>query len=378
MRSSMTNKFRSIFLFTILSGICLFYESARARVLYQTMQTTRSAGMGNTGVTFTRGVDSLLINPAALARSEGYSFTIADVSVGVGVSSTALATGSGAGLTSSDISEFYGNKYFADVSAKTGMVIPYFGFAFYSSNYILTSFNNPVFPTFNVDFVSDYGYMIAGAIPLGPQTSLGVAGRHVKRWEAKKDLLVTDLLGASQSNLIESSANDKGTGNALDLGFLTTFNGNLKPTLGAYWRDVGHTKFSATSGSGPQQQEDNLIFGASIHHPFIFADWTHAIEYKFIRTSNENLTKKIHLGTEASWGIIDLRAGLSQGYLSYGLALDLSFIKFEAAAYSMEMGARAGDEKHDRYQASLTIQLEFDQAFKLTKDGKKRRLMQRR
>ena len=361
--------------FLFISSLC------SAKALYQPMMSTRNWGMGGTGVASTRGVDALFVNPAALARTEGYSFTLFEAQPTAGTNSQRLIDQSqnmGSNLASADLSGLYGQTFFADVSAKSGMVFPYFGFAFYSSNRMSETFNDPVFPTFNVDFVSDYGYLIATAIPIGPQASFGIAGRHIKRWEAKTDLLVTDLVGTTDQNLIQSVANDKGAGNALDVSFLATFPGDLNPTLGIMWHDLGMTRFEPSSGNGPVRQDDNLVMGVSLQHPFALATWTHAIEYKFIRTEGEDISKKIHLGTEASFGVLDLRAGFSQGYLTYGLALDFSFLKIEAASYALELGNSAGQNRNDRYQASISLNLDFDQAFKLSKDGKKRRLMQRR
>jgi hypothetical protein len=48
---------------------------------------------------------------------------------------------------------------------------------------------------------------------------------------------------------------------------------------------------------------------------------------------------------------VDLRAGFYQGYLTYGAALDFSFLKVEAAAYALELGNSSGQSKSDRYQA---------------------------
>jgi hypothetical protein len=366
---------KSFFVFLIFQFISLVVQ---ARVLYQPLQSTRSLGMGGTSIAMVRGVDSLYMNPAALALAEGYSFTIAEVQASMGLNSTKISSNEGAALTAADVEEFYGNTLFSDASAKSGMIFPNFGFGAYSSNYIHMKFNDPVFPEFNVDFVSDYGYVLAGALPLGPKASFGVAVRHVKRWATEENFLVTDLVGSSSSDFIENNINSKGTGTALDLSFMTQLSGNLNPVLAVVWKDVGSTRFEPTAGQGPNRQDENLIFGASIQHPFAYGNWTHAFEYKYISTNSVDLTKKIHLGTEASFGLIDLRAGLYQGYLTYGAALDFSFIRAEVAAYALELGNSSGQSKSDRYQASLSINLDFDQAFKLTKDGKKRRLMQRR
>ena len=108
-------------------------------------------------------------------------------------------------------------------------------------------------------------------------------------------------------------------------------------------------------------------------------NFTHAIEYKFVTTPNEDFSKKIHLGTEASFGLIDLRAGLNQGYLTYGAGIDLWFIEADAAFYTSELADAAGQLKNDREVYSLTLRLDFDQSFKMKDiDGRKRRLKQRR
>ncbi len=359
----------------------LFISNVQAKVLYQQLMTTRSLGMGGASIALVRGVDSLFVNPSALSLAEGYSFTIAEVQAAAGKNSTkisALESNQNSTLSSSDMTTLYGDTIFTDASAKSGMIFPNFGFGAYSSNYVHLKFNDPVFPTFNVDFVSDYGYVIAGSVPLGPKTSFGFAGRHVKRWATDQEFLVTDLVGASFQTFADTKILSKGTGNALDVSFMTQMSGNLNPTIAVVWKDVGSTRFEPTLGEGPNRQDDNLIFGAAVQHPFAYGTWTHAFEYKYITTNSVDLTKKIHLGTEASFGLFDLRAGLYQGYLTYGAAFDISFIRVEAAAYALELGHSSGQSQSDRYQASVSINLDFDQAFKLSKDGKKRRLMQRR
>lgn len=367
---------------TISLFIFFFSFMTQAHSLYQVGQSTRSVAMGGTYIAFVRGVDSLFYNAAALARVEGFSFTLAEIQPAAGFNAQSMAddfSGGGSGtMTAADLDDLYGNTYVVDVNARGGMVFPYFGFGAFSSNYLKQKFNNPVFPTYNVDFTSDYGYLVAGAIPLGPNVSFGVAGRHVKRWGDNTELFVTSLLGSNQVDAVQNSILARGTGNALDLSLLATFSGDWSPSAAFVWNDVGNTKFNPTAGSGSPQQENNLIFGASVQRSLPIGTITSALEYKFIQQTG-NLSKKIHLGTEFSSGIFDLRAGLYQGYLTYGAGLDFSFIRIEAAAYAVEMGEAAGQERSDRYQASVSINLDFDQAFKLTtSEGKKRRLMQRR
>ncbi len=373
----------SVKLFCKIIFALLISFSAQAVELYQQGPTARSLAMGGTYISFVRGADALFHNPAALARVDGFDFILAQAQGAYSKDAKRFlqqAQGTGAAITLADLNKFYGLNSFADITARSGFAMPYFGVGFYSSNYILESFNNPPFPTFNATFISDYGYFIAGAIPIGPQASLGISGRHVKRWGGNKDILITDLVGSTDQTALQNSFQDKGSGNAIDLSALYTLPTNLKTTVAAVWKDVGRTTFSQTAGTqAPPSQADNLSFGVSLQHELSIVNWTHALEYKFITTPNEDFSKKIHLGTEASFGIIDLRAGLNQGYLTYGAGLDLGFIQADAAFYTSELANVAGQLKNDREVYSITLQLNFDQSFKLKdNDGKKRRLKQRR
>ncbi len=368
-------------LLKIIFLVCIS-SSVNALELYQPSLPTRSVAMGSTSISDARGVESIFLNPAALSKVQGFSFNVFTVGAGVSTNALDLVTqfsSTGASFTVSDLNNLYGKRIFTEISAQSGFVLPNFGLGVYSSNSALQNFTNPAFSTYNVDLVSDYGYVVAGAIELNKNLSFGVSARHVKRWSGNKDIFLTSLIGSNPQNVIETQLPDKGSGNALDLGLMweEQSNGNKK-NFSFVWRDVGHTKFQASAGVGPEEQKDNLIFGASHQSSLSFMTWTNAFEYKFIR-SEGSFGKKVHIGTELSLALIDLRAGFSQGYLSYGVAVDLALIRIEAAAFTTETGAEPGQTGNDRYQASVSLDLDFDQSFKLSNEnGKKRRLNQRR
>ncbi|MBC7457968.1 MAG: hypothetical protein H7235_06795, partial [Bdellovibrionaceae bacterium] len=298
---------------------------ARADSIFTPNLNARARAMGGTSIAYAHGADALFYNAAALARVEGYSLKIADANVGASKNSQRLIDqgfSSSVPLTSQNLQSLYGENYFAEGSAQSGMVFPFFGFGGYSSNYTTEIFNNPVFPTFNISFMSEYGYILAGALPVSENTSFGLTGRHMKRWSGKKDILVTDLIGTTDRNLIESNFQDKGTGDAIDVSFLTT----LPPqniNIAVVWKDVGNTAFRTDTGNGPERQDDNLSLGVSKTAKYNYFDVTYAFEYDHIRQASENIGKKLHLGAEMSLGLIDLRAGLSQGNFTYGAGVDL-------------------------------------------------------
>lgn len=363
----------------ILIIVTVFSMHAQAQSFFTPNQTARMRAMGGTSVATARGVDGLFHNAAALARVEGYSLRIIGANAGASQNSQHLLDqnfSSGSALTASDLQALYGNTYFAEASAQSGMVFPNFGFGAYSSNYTMETFNNPVFPTFNVDFMSEYGYVVAAAIPVANNVSFGIAGRHMKRWSGNEDLLVTDLIGTSETDLIESRLTDKGTGEALDISFMATIAQDTDVAL--VWKDIGDTKYTVDTGNGPERQENNLALGISKVSKYTLVDLTYAFQYDHIRQDGD-LSKKLHAGFEASFPLIDIRAGLNQGYVTYGVGVDLWILTIDATAYTEELGSHAGSNRSDRYQASVNFNLDFDQAFKLrSESGKKRRLMQRR
>jgi hypothetical protein len=231
-----------------------------------------------------------------------------------------------------------------------------------------------------MNFISDYGYIVGGSFDLGPATSIGITGRHVKRWGGEQNINIATLAGSSTNSLVSDNFQNKGVGHALDIALMTTLNHRLRPTLSLVWQDVGVTQFNYTSGTAnPPSQYDNLMFGAAISHEYGLFDLTHTFEYKFIRTTGFDIGKKLHFGTEASLGPLDLRAGINQGYVTYGFGLDLWLLQIDAAAYATELGTYGGQSRSDRYNVSVTFNFDFDQSFKLRDmDGKKRRLKQRR
>lgn len=368
------------YLWSFIFLIFLAVET-KAQALFTQGLNTRSRAMGGAQIAFARGTDALFYNPAALALVNNYGFTLANLNVGASKNSKRLVeqmANSGGNISATDLDDLYGKTFFAEISAHSGMVFPFFGFGAYSSNYVLEEFSNPVYSTVHLDFISDYGYVVAGALPLGQQLSLGIAGRHIKRWGGKQDISASDFIGSNEMDVIESHFTDKGAGNALDLSMLYLIP-KSDVAIAAVWKNVGGTSFKTTSGSnGVAYQEDSLSLGIAHQADTDWGMLTTGLDYNFVNQSGE-LPKKLHLGTELSVGLLDLRAGLSQGYLTYGAGLDLFFLQLDFASYADEIGASAGDNKNDRYQVSLTFKFEMDQAFKLKQpDGKKRRLMQRR
>ena len=146
------------------------------------------------------------------------------------------------------------------------------------------------------------------------------------------------------------------------------------------WRDIGSTAFTKTKGNdSPNRQKDDLVLGMTFDGSVPLLGVAGGLEYRHITDNDEQIGKKIHLGAEVTLAMFDFRAGLYQGYYTYGFGMNLWLLQFDAALYSVERGIYPGQTEDRRFQASILIDLEFDPNFKLvSSDGKARKLKQRR
>lgn len=133
----------------------------------------------------------------------------------------------------------------------------------------------------------------------------------------------------------------------------------IKRSLGLSLMDIGDTDFGA---AGKVPMTVNLGMAATRDLP-IFESLTVGLDYIDLFNSYEedaDLGKRIRTGGELllidSWIFsAALRAGLYQGYPSYGAELRLTVVKITYTSYSEEIGAYAGQDRDRRQMLSLNI-----------------------
>ena len=85
-------------------------------------------------------------------------------------------------------------------------------------------------------------------------------------------------------------------------------------------------------------KDDHLLFENGLRKPFGEDLWTH-----------------VHLGTEFRYWFLRFRGGAHQGYPTFGLGVDIPFIKVDYAYYGIELGDQAGDRRQDNHVVSLAF-----------------------
>lgn len=99
---------------------------------------------------------------------------------------------------------------------------------------------------------------------------------------------------------------------------------------------------------------DRWTFSADIQD--ILKDDEHVLfERGFRKPFGENLPTHTRLGAEFRYWFLRFRGGAYQGYPTFGLGLDIPFLKLDYAYYSRELGALAGDLRQGNHIVSLAL-----------------------
>lgn len=368
-----------LFLFFILSG-----QMSWAQSLGDRSRTIRSRAMGGVAIPFASGAESIFFNPAGLGKSPLLDIKLLDLSVGANsYLTTHLSDFQNIDVNDpSTLNAFYGKQLWVQADGKIAVSVPRFAMGYLSNIEVMAELHNPAFPQFETYFRKDDAVYMGTGFPIGPGSYFGMSLKRISRWGGDTQELGVDTISNS-SNLqdIGNSFQNKGQGYGLDIGFLSEFDAPiLKPSLALVWQDVGSTAFKITDGAdNPPHISQNLTFGAGVGMDLPGLDWQAGMEMRNLLDSEIEIGKKLYLGTEVSLPLIDLRAGYSQGYLSYGVGVNILFFHLDAVSYTEETGLFPGQAGDARYMVSLGFDLSFDANFNFTDNtGKKRKLKQRR
>ncbi len=322
--------------------------------------STRALGMGNAYTAVVNNSDAIFYNPAGLAKMSGFRWTILDPSIGTNTYDS-YQRYLDIAADSSDIESIINELYGEDVTVFSGMksLLSFGSFAFGAYGVVDGNFliNNPVFPNIDATYRVDYGFVAGGGFDLVPDMlQMGVQARRVTRQGGTVPIGV-GTIATLNSDAIQDELNRSGIGYGFDLGMTLQFPTPLKPTVAFTWRDVGNTSFEPNGSNlapAPVQQEQ--IIGVGFNYESLLMDIRPAIDFRFLNDSSMQLGKKINMGIEFSWPLVDVRGGFHQGYYSLGTSFDLWVFRVDAATYGVELGEYPGQLEDRRYM----IQLSFD------------------
>lgn len=363
---------------------CLvFARIGKTAELYQYGETVRSFGMGGVRIPTSTEPGNFLWNPAALAFNDGVRVTVFNFGGGLNgtqaVSYAQSFSGGGSGVAA--LSPFYGKPLWVGGGAYAAAAVPYFGLAYYTSGYLDFILQNPAFPNIDMTYISDYGTVMGGALPLGRYGAVGMSVKRIVRTGGTQKVGASTLASLSNPTALLDSLQNKGSALGFDLGVMFRAEDvPLNPTFSFAWQDVGSTAFAKIGGvEAPPLIKDNQTASVTFDADSLLAGLAAGIEYRHIGNASEQIGKKLHAGVEMSIPMLDLRAGFYQGYTTYGLGLDLWLMQMDLSSYTVEKGAYPGQTPDGRIQFGLSVNLGFNPNFELvTVGGKGRKVKQRR
>lgn len=361
--------------FFFLLGL-LSVTVATAEELVENHLSARALGMGNAYSSIVADKDALFFNPAGLAKVRGLNLTILDPYLGANgqevydaYQDLSDSSSTSAGFASA-LKRLYGKKIWFGGGGSTAVALPGFAAAGYASAAGSAYLSNPAFPNLNVKFFTDYGFATGIGFNLAPFWSVGITGKRITRIGAAFPIGVSTLALLSSDSL-QNQLNNRGTGYGLDLGTSLTIPSPVSPTFSFVWKNLGHTTFSQDFGSqAPPSIKDEMIFGYSMLIDGPGIDIRPAFDFKYLNRYDEQLGKKMHFGIEFEFPLLSVRGGLSQGYYTAGVGVDLAFVRLDAATYGVELGEYPGQHEDRRYLLQATIQLGLDPSFGGSSDGK--------
>lgn len=375
-------KMRFCFIISILS--LLLAQSASAAAYKEWWSSARGMGMGGAYSSVVRDADAIFLNPAALARVSGVSWTPIDPRFGV--NNLGVMTEYQAFQESEDIAAYvdsrWGEQTWAGGGVKSAVIFPYFGMAAFGATDLSMFSENPANPVVSLDYSADYGAVIAGAIDLIPTVmSFGMSAKRITRVGTSYPLRASTVVDVDEDE-IQQELKNRGSGYGLDAAILVTLPTPIKPSFAMVYKNIGYTAFNHEGGMrAPARIAPDLTIAGSLEIDAPLITITPAFELKHVMDTETQIGKKLHLGVEVDLPLIDIRAGLHQGYYALGAGFDIGVMRADLATYGVELGEYPGQHEDRRYMAQVTFEIGFDLgnfSGKDSKTGKRIRLKQRR
>lgn len=369
----------------LLIPIFIFGSVGHAKALFNYQVPAWSLGMGGVHVPFPREGDIPTSNAAFLSHVNEISFELLNLEIkSPGLDDITqfqeLPDADGA----EDLNGFYGQPIQTGLDARLSIIAPRIGFSGYANTYLRSYLSNPLVPEWYINYLSDYGMTVAFSTVFSETFSAGIGLKRITRSGGEVILDTQEINdyvnGVTDTADILEMFDDVGIGYGVDVSFLYKTPGDRSSVVTLVWKDVGTTSFQKTSGDqNPPALHDNLTLGLGYLIKGTGIDIKTGFEYRHILTSSAQIGKKLHAGIEVSLPLIDLRAGMSQGYATFGAGLDLWIMRLEVAKFTEEYGEYPGQTPEERIQLSLTMDFSVDADFSMTsKSGKRRKLKQRR
>lgn len=335
---------------------------------YQRFYTgVRPIGMGGAFAAVSDDRNAIFYNPAGLARIDKFTLGILNPIVGVGENGIDMFEDADdtdfddTGEVTQLLRDYVGKHIHlhSSLSPQIGFKIDSFGVmvSAFAIATIDSQARNPAYPELHVDAAVDVGGIggIGFEVPGIKGLKAGMAFKTISRESLKEIYTPAEIASDDFDDIIEDDR-VSGNGSTFDIGIIYTLPWNklVQTDLALVGQNLTEIEFE-----GDSKIPTEWIFGVSVRKNLGKVSILGAFDYRDVTEnidSDKDIGKRIHMGAEVKFfKKIAIRGGFNQGYPTMGASLDLWALKFDAAVYSEEVGAYAGQKEDKRFIGQITL-----------------------
>lgn len=371
------------FLIPFFTFFILLFQTSVASEIRYLARSPRALLMGDAFTALADDEYTLFYNPAALGRHGDFSISPLNPTVGVtnALDEIDRFKNFPKGQASKIQERLLGFPVYVKLGLTPTVKLGNFALSGLFNNTTSLVLHNKVYPEMNIDYRYDKGFVAGYAFTIGGgqtgtkngkkkfrpgyRVSLGASVKHISRegLNGQFDLFGTKLLnvienGASEINEIKQQLGYS-TGSAWGFDFGMDYElirKNFVMTTSFSILDAAGTRFKKEEGTRDIAEQEMIInwgtlFGQRFG-PFFSYNLTFDLHPL---TDSIDFARKVHLGAEINVLMFSVLFGMSEGYPSYGLGLDLAPFKLLAGFYSVELGTNYKQEEGKRAFISLNL-----------------------
>ncbi len=248
------------------------------------------------------------------------------------------------------------NKYMGDYGHAAVSSFPFYArprFAFGLIGTVKTSLQvkNPQYPRLIVDGVEDAGVCAGYAFSLlDGSVLLGASAKYIMRRSVYGEYTLPDITSGDFEDRVEDAIQD-GTGALVDVGVIYKVGSyRVGDMPSSFQIGLSASNLVGSEMGDARDLSEHVDLGMATR---MGEHLTIAVDYVDIFTqmeTDDDVGKRLHLGFEYRFtDALSLRAGLNQGYLTYGVGYEKKNIQVDLLSYAEEIGSYAGQTDSRRY-----------------------------
>jgi hypothetical protein len=357
---------KNTFKYIVLILICLITKTGISAEMDSLIKGVRPLGMGNAFTAVADDKNALFYNPAGIAKLLKFEFSLIDPIIEVSKNTIDLIqdamdidTENTTEVTNL-MRDYMGTHHHFRVS-----VTPTMGFRVDNLGFMITGFaqgvmdfefHNAVYPRMDFYYRQDLGVMAGSGMEFSfiHGLKLGLTVRALRRSLIDESYSAIEI---SDEDFTDNVQDDKVTDEEyyMDFGMIYTlpFKRFFHTDIGVVYQNVDAPHHDENLGIKKQ-----LNIGIAIERYFKKSSILLAADFRDVSnkaSEDDDIFKRLHFGIEWSLPMFAIRAGVNQGYLTYGATMDFGILIIEAASYGEEIGSYSGQKLDRRY----VIQFQF-------------------